>query len=121
MTGGGVVISATGLVRMRRPPAWTRSRAAIAIKPHDLDLWYNRGNVLWRLQRTEAALESYDRVLAVNPDHVRVLINRGNLLRTLGRADEAVACYQRALARPSLAGPEILPTPSSSARATPRL
>src|SRR5262249_9717994 len=56
---------------------------------HDL------GNVLWKLQRPDRALECYDGALAICPDYVPALINRGNVLIELRRFEEALAGYAR--------------------------
>jgi hypothetical protein len=59
---------------------------------------------IYRTERSEEALASYDRALAIKPDDPGLLINRAHLLSQLGRPQDALASSDRALAvRPGLA------------------
>ncbi|MBO1348639.1 MAG: tetratricopeptide repeat protein [Hormoscilla sp. GUM202] len=41
---------------------------AIQIKPDCYEAWYNRGNLLARLQDYESALIDYDKAIAIEPE-----------------------------------------------------
>jgi tetratricopeptide (TPR) repeat protein len=48
---------------------------AVALDPGHWGAFYNRGNALRELNRFEAALASYERVIALKPDHVEASVN----------------------------------------------
>ncbi|AVH70043.1 tetratricopeptide repeat protein [Nostoc sp. 'Lobaria pulmonaria (5183) cyanobiont'] len=70
---------------------------ALKIKPDKHEAWYNRGNALDDLGRTEEAIASYDQALKFKPDDHQAWYNRGNALGNLGRIEEAIACYDKAV------------------------
>jgi len=71
---------------------------ALAIRPGDAALHYNRGNIQHALGRYEDALRSFDATVARAPDSAVSHYNRGNALRALGRDADALAAYDRAIA-----------------------
>jgi Tfp pilus assembly protein PilF len=78
--------------------------AALARQPDHFEALYNRGILLWELQRDREALASLEMAIAVRPDHAATWNNRGNVLRRLRRSAEALASFDKALAlRPDYA------------------
>jgi len=70
---------------------------AIQIQPDCYEAWYNRGNLLARLQDYESALTDYDKAIAIEPEKYQVWYSRGSVLGKLQRDGEAIACYDRAI------------------------
>ena len=70
---------------------------AIAVNPDKPEPYSNLGIALYRLERFEEALASFDQALLRKPDYAEALNNRGNTLRHLKRHEEALACYDRVL------------------------
>ena len=87
---------------------------AVLRSPDDADLWYNRGLVLYNLNRYRAAVESFEKAVAINPDYAeaernrRILVaiiqkkivdyeRKGTECATEGRFDEAVVYYDQVL------------------------
>ena len=69
-----------------------------ALRPRDLAATYvNRGIMLSRRGRHEAALRDFDTALEKERALVHALINRGNVLVRLKRFEEAVVDYDRAV------------------------
>ncbi|HLO49011.1 MAG TPA: tetratricopeptide repeat protein [Kamptonema sp.] len=65
----------------------------------DIDrAWYNRGNVLVKVQRLEEAIACYDQAIGLNRENYEAWYNRGNALIRLQRYEEAVAAYDQAIA-----------------------
>ena len=65
--------------------------------PEFAEAWYNRGNVLMALHRTEEAVASFDRVLALSPEHANALNNRARCRVELGQPQQAVLDYEHAV------------------------
>ena len=64
----------------------------------DLDYaWYNRGNVLVKVQRLEEAIACYDQAIGINRQHYEAWYNRANVLMRLQRYEEAIAAYDQAI------------------------
>lgn len=63
----------------------------------DINAWYNRGVVLFDLERLEEAIISYEKALELKPDFYQAWNNRGNILISLGKLEEAVISYDKAL------------------------
>ena len=60
--------------------------------------WVNRASALWRLDRVDEALASYDKALALEPDLLPALESRANLLWTRKQAlAPAIADLEQAL------------------------
>lgn len=70
---------------------------AILIQPDCYEAWYNRGNLLARLQDYESAITDYDKAIAIFPEKYQVWYSRGWVLGKLQRDAEAIACYDRAI------------------------
>ncbi len=87
---------------------------AVLRSPDDADLWYNRGLVLYNLNRYRDAVRSFERAVAINPDYAEAERNRrilmaliqkkivdyerkGTECATDGRFDEAVVYYDQVL------------------------
>ncbi len=87
---------------------------AVLRSPDDADLWYNRGLVLYNLNRYRDAVVSFERAVAINPDYAEAERNRrilmaliqkkivdyerkGTECATGGRFDEAVVYYDQVL------------------------
>jgi predicted O-linked N-acetylglucosamine transferase (SPINDLY family) len=90
-----------GMIRQeqgRPAEGLTHYDRAVAARPGDPGLLYNRGNALFALGRMEAALADYDRSVALAPGVPAAWNNRGNTLWALGRLPEAIASYGRVLA-----------------------
>ena len=58
--------------------------------------WYKLGNAQKALNRTEAALASYQRAIDLDPRYGAALCNRGAVLMAVGRARDALTSFQRA-------------------------
>ena len=71
---------------------------AIAIKPDDHEVWYNRGVALQKLQEYRQAIASYDKAIAIKPDDHEVWYHRGVALEKLQEYREAIASYDKAIA-----------------------
>ena len=76
---------------------------AIALKPSEPDLLYNRGVTLGRLGRLEAALADYDRAMAIQPatSDPDLFLQRALVLAQLDRPAETLAACDCAVARQS--------------------
>jgi protein O-GlcNAc transferase len=72
---------------------------AVKARPRAHEAALNLGLALQKVNRHDAALAQYDRVLALKPMLPEALNNRGNALRALGRYEEALESYERALAQ----------------------
>jgi tetratricopeptide (TPR) repeat protein len=58
--------------------------------------WYKLGNAQKALNRTEAALASYQRAIDLDPSYGAALCNRGAVLMAVGRVREALISFERA-------------------------
>jgi suppressor of tumorigenicity protein 13 len=63
---------------------------AIRVAPPSALLYANRADVLWKLQRLQAAQRDCDLALAENPDSAKALRIRGKILKELGQYEEAL-------------------------------
>ena len=61
--------------------------------PNDEFAFYNKGVLLTGMNRTEEALECYDKVLEIEPDDADALYNKGTILSELGKNEEAEKCF----------------------------
>ncbi len=57
----------------------------------------NRGAVLQKMKRYEAALAAYVAAIALKSDYANAYYNRGSVLKLLGRYDEALASFDQTL------------------------
>lgn len=62
------------------------------------EIYFNLGNVLYSLERTQEAAQRFREACEVEPDYVEAWNNLGNALSSLGLFGDAVRAYQRALA-----------------------
>jgi tetratricopeptide (TPR) repeat protein len=69
---------------------------SVALDPLDSASLYQRGNVLFALNRLEDAQAAYEQVLKFIPGNAGVWNNLGTTLDELGRTDEALAAFQHA-------------------------
>ena len=58
--------------------------------------WYKLGNAQKALNRTDAALASYQRAIDLEPRYGAALCNRGAVLMAVGRPSDALASFERA-------------------------
>jgi len=94
-----MTLLATLLAQTDRPEEAVRLFDASLKLDRDQELaLFNRGNLLFALQRHADALASYNRAVALWPGHAPLLNNRGNALLALGRKLEALAGFDRAIA-----------------------
>jgi tetratricopeptide (TPR) repeat protein len=70
--------------------------AVIALHPEAIN-FFNRGCVLQKLGRFEAALADHEAATRLDPTHPENEVNRGNVLQKLGRHAESLASYDKAI------------------------
>ena len=70
---------------------------AIAIFPHHVDCYFNRGLAQQALGQSGAAVASFDQAIALKPDYAEAWSNRGNALLELQQWDAAVKSYDKAI------------------------
>jgi tetratricopeptide (TPR) repeat protein len=63
---------------------------AIALKPHDADLWFVHGQACNALQRLPDAILSFQHALRINPRHSEAASNASRLLSQTDRLEEAL-------------------------------
>jgi tetratricopeptide (TPR) repeat protein len=69
----------------------------IQLQPDDEEAWFQRGFVLYKLQRYEEAIASYDRAIEFNALDAEAWGNRGGVLLMLQRYEEAIASFDKAI------------------------
>jgi tetratricopeptide (TPR) repeat protein len=69
----------------------------VASQPHHAVGWYKLGNAQRALNRTDAALASYQRAIDLQPRYGAALCNRGVALLASGRPGDALASLERAI------------------------
>ena len=72
--------------------------AAEKLNVLEIQLNFNLGNTLLKLERLDEALASYSQAIEMKPDFAQAHYNLGNTLQELGRLDEALASYSQAIA-----------------------
>ena len=70
---------------------------AIQVNPSDPAAHFNRGNLLFALQRYQDAVESYDQTLRLDPQHPQAHNNRGSAQHALKQYQAAVDSYDNAI------------------------
>ena len=60
--------------------------------------WYNKGNALYVLKRSNEALIAYEQALTLDPRFTDAQINKGLVLHDLKQYKEALAAFEEALA-----------------------
>ena len=68
----------------------------VASQPQQRIGWYKLGNAQKALNRTDAALASYQRAIDLDPLYGAALCNRGAVLMAVGRAQDALTSFERA-------------------------
>lgn len=63
----------------------------------DYGTWFEKGQVLEKLQHYAEAVIAYSKAIQLNPHNPEVLRWRGNVLFTLGRYEEAIGSYDKAI------------------------
>jgi tetratricopeptide (TPR) repeat protein len=69
----------------------------VDIPPNWSQAWYNRGLVVWQLERHEEAIASFDRTIQIRSDKYQSWYFRGWALLQLRRKDEAIACFDKGI------------------------
>jgi tetratricopeptide (TPR) repeat protein len=75
----------------------TAASKAIQANPNNHQAWYNKGKVLFNLERHQEALAAYDKAIQINPNYIQAWSERSLVLRRLGRFDEALTSAEKAL------------------------
>jgi tetratricopeptide (TPR) repeat protein len=70
---------------------------ALEFEQNEATIWFNRGNSLFQMKRTDEAIASYDRALALDPEAAQIWNNKGAVL-VHGFRDyrEALFCFEKA-------------------------
>ena len=66
---------------------------ALAIKPNDFEVQYNRANALSGLNRHKDALAGYVRALELNPKSALAFLGQGNVLEAMNQAEHALSSF----------------------------
>ena len=74
MRGGNAETRLAGSIGIQKQSS--RYDKAIAINPHDVRVWNNRGNAFIRLGQRQNALASFDKAIAINPGYTVAKQNR---------------------------------------------
>ncbi len=82
-----------------REAALKEMDAKLSVKPHAVELLFDRARLLTELGRTEEARRAYFDLLALSPSHFGALNDFGALLYSTGYRTAARACYAEAAAR----------------------
>lgn len=69
----------------------------VASQPQQAIGWYKLGNAQKALNRTDAALASYQRAIDLDPRYGAALCNRGAVLMAVGRHGDALTSFERAI------------------------
>ena len=71
-------------------------RAAVERNPQDAESLSNLGQVLVRMNKTDEALQYFQRAVSILPDRWAYQFNLARALGLVGRLDESVTAYRRA-------------------------
>lgn len=72
-------------------------KTAIVLNPSDAEAYYNLGAVYSRIERYEAARQSYAAALQLNPRHRDARNNLGNIYLRRGQVAAAIGAYQQVI------------------------
>lgn len=72
-------------------------RDGLAVRPAEVALLLEFGNLLADLDRPDEAIKAFERIIRLNPGYMLAHYNLGNMLRQAGRLEDAVAAYEAAL------------------------
>ena len=75
--------------------ALTALDRATQLRPDDIGLWIDHGNLLLKMERLAEALASYQQILRLDPAHADAAFGCGAVLFRLGRLDEALHTFNR--------------------------
>lgn len=70
---------------------------ALRINSSIPELWINKGNALFSLNKFTEAMSSYDKAIEINPRHPDAWNGKGMVLSRLNNPEGAIQCYDRAL------------------------
>ncbi len=59
--------------------------------------WYNKGNLLYNLDRKEEALECYNQSTNLDTCYVKAWYRKGNILLNFGKYLESAICYEKVI------------------------
>ncbi|MDJ0743544.1 MAG: tetratricopeptide repeat protein [Xenococcaceae cyanobacterium MO_167.B27] len=60
-------------------------------------VWFNRGKLLAKLGKLEAALDCFDRAIAMKESYYEAWCEKGCVLEELGRVREGEICFNKSL------------------------
>ncbi|HHP7230238.1 MAG TPA: tetratricopeptide repeat protein [Xenococcaceae cyanobacterium] len=63
----------------------------------DRFIWFNRGKLLAKVGKLEAALECFDRAIALKETYYEAWCEKGCVLEQLGRITEGEICFNKSL------------------------
>jgi tetratricopeptide (TPR) repeat protein len=79
---------------------------ALAIKPNNVEAYYNMGNALKGQGELEESIVAYSKALVIKPGYADAYNNMGNALQEQGKLEEAIEAFNKALAiKPDCAEP----------------
>jgi tetratricopeptide (TPR) repeat protein len=70
---------------------------AVEVKPSDPEVYYNRGNARFALQKYKEAIADYSRSITLKPQSPLAMFAQGNALRECGQQQAAILCYDAAM------------------------
>ncbi len=79
-----------GLVSLIYTVCWQLFDSALAIEPKDFLLQYNRGRVLFEMDRIEEAAQAFESVTCSQPEDTAAWYRLGTCLKRMGR-EEVIA------------------------------
>ncbi len=66
----------------------------LSLNPSNLKALWNKGNVLFDLNRYEDAIKSYDQFLIEIPNFLEILEKKAEAMINLNKPQEAIECYK---------------------------
>jgi tetratricopeptide (TPR) repeat protein len=83
----------------QRHEAFTMYERALALDPHDADVYLNVGTAAWGLRMFDGAEKAFRAYIEMRPDCPKGYNNLSGCLRDMGRMDEAVELIRNAIYR----------------------
>ncbi|MGI4753452.1 MAG: tetratricopeptide repeat protein [Janthinobacterium lividum] len=68
---------------------------AIKKNPNDFKAYYNKGHILFELNKYKQSLEAYNRAIKINPDNPDVYNNQGVVFLELNEYELAIKAYDK--------------------------
>ncbi len=90
-------LAALELQRGRWAEAENQARRVVELEPDHSEGWNHLAIALEEQNRSDGALDAYQRALAIDPAHWRARFNQGLLLKKLGRPREAAGAFRAVL------------------------